>query len=232
MRLTSSSDEDLSSGLLGLGDESGDLVERGLVDDRSHEVGPVLARPNLDLLDLALHLLPPSSLPQALGHVHPSERGALLSRVLEPGSDRLDHGLLDVGRLVDQVEVLSAGLSDDTRVGSVEVDVVGDLLPESLEDGGRTGEVETGELLVVDTLLDDLGCVSRDELEDRTGDTCLEEELVGQVVGVGRHRGRLPQAGVSDNDGCADEVSSNGGEVERSHSEHESLERSELSSAE
>lgn len=33
---------------------------------------------------------------------------------------------------------------------------------------------------------------------------------MGEVVGVRGHRRRLPQANVSDNDGCSDEVSSDG----------------------
>lgn len=146
--------------------------------DGSEEVAPVLARSDLDLLDLGLHDVSPSGLPQALGHVHPAEGGALLSRVLEPGPDRLEDGLLDVCALVDEVEVLASRLSDDARVGSVEVDVVGDLLPESLEDGGRSGEVESGELLVVDALLDNRGSVS---LRIARQDGEEEQSQLGQI---------------------------------------------------
>lgn len=66
------------------------------------------------------------------------------------------------------MEVLSSGLSDDSRVGSVEVDVLGDLLPETLEDGGGSGEVKTSEGLVIDALLDDLGSGSLKEEERGT----------------------------------------------------------------
>jgi len=68
---------------------------------------------------------------------------------------------------VDQMEVLSSSLSDDSRVGSVEVDVLGNLLPQSLEDGGGSGEVKTGKGLVVDALLDDLGSGSLDVREEK-----------------------------------------------------------------
>jgi len=197
-RLTGSSNEDLSSLRLSVGDQSSNLVERGLVavetkelrrrregregdasvsfdflelssdpsrsrtepdysHDRSQEVGPILAASNLDPVDLLLHNLSPSSVPKALRDVNPSQSRALLSRVLESRSNALKNSLPDVGRLVDQVEVLSSGLSDDSRVGSVEVNVLRDLLPESLEDGGGSGEVQTREGLVVDALLDDLG---------------------------------------------------------------------------
>lgn len=51
-----------------------------------------------------------------------------------------------------------------------------------------------------------------------------------QVVGVDRGGGRLPDTNVADDGGCEDQVSTNGGEVEGRHGQHESLERSELGS--
>jgi hypothetical protein len=118
--------------------------------DGSEEVLKVVASSELDVSDLLLHLLSPSG-PLGPRDVDSSKSRALLTRVLESGSDRLGDGVLDVGRLVDQVEVLSTGLTDDSGVRSIEVDVVGDLLPEALENG---------EVLVVGALLDNGGGVS------------------------------------------------------------------------
>lgn len=51
-----------------------------------------------------------------------------------------------------------------------------------------------------------------------------------QVVGVHGSGGRLPDTDVADDDGRKDQVSSNGGKVERRNSQHEPFQRSELGS--
>jgi hypothetical protein len=61
---------------------------------------------------------------------------------------------------VVQVEVLSTGLSDDPGVTLVDVEVLGNVLPELLEDVGGSGKVEAGKVPVVDALLDNLGRVT------------------------------------------------------------------------
>lgn len=57
-------------------------------------------------------------------------------------------------------------LSDDSGVSSVFVQVGSNLSPKTLEDLGTSSEVQSAKLSVVDTLLNDLGRVSRDELDD------------------------------------------------------------------
>ncbi len=56
-----------------------------------------------------------------------------------------------------KVEVFTSGLTDDSRVGFVEINVVCDVFPEGTEDVSRTSEVKSGEMRRVDALLDDFG---------------------------------------------------------------------------
>lgn len=49
---------------------------------------------------------------------------------------------------------------------------------------------------------------NRDELNDGRRNSSLKEDLVGEIVGVGSHRRRLPENDVSDDGRRADEVSS------------------------
>ena len=107
-----------------------------------------------------------------------------MTRVLECSSDGLDDTRLDIGRWVVQVEVLSAyshqlkptaamgvqvltSLSDDSGVSSVLVKVLSNLAPKTLEHLGASGKVKTGEISVVDTLLNNLWWVSRNKLDNR-----------------------------------------------------------------
>lgn len=57
--------------------------------------------------------------------------------------------------------------SDNSRVTSVLVEVGSNLAPKTLEDLSRSGKVKTTKLSVIDTLLNDLWGVSRNELDDR-----------------------------------------------------------------
>ncbi len=94
-----------------------------------------------------------------------------MSRVLETSSDSLNDARLDLGRRVVEVEVLSSSLTNDSWVTLVLVNVVTDSLPEISEDVGGSSEVETGKVLVVDTLTDNLGRVAWNELDDGWGNT-------------------------------------------------------------
>jgi hypothetical protein len=226
----SSSRDDLTTLSLGLLDHSSDLGERRSTDDGSDKVLPLGRRSDGDLGDFLLH----DSLklgPHGLGYVGSGQGGTLLSLVLEPGSDGLEDTDPDIGRRVVQVEVLASGLSDNPGVSSVSVEVHGNVLPQLFEDVGGSGKVQTGELSVVDTLLDDLGRVTRGELDDAGGQTGLEQDLVGQVVGVGGSGRGLPDDDVAHDGGGKDEVSSDGGKVEGGDGEDESFEGPILGSA-
>jgi hypothetical protein len=71
--------------------------------------------------------------------------------------------------------------------------------------------VETGKLLVVDALLDNVGGRAGDKLDDTGGHTSLLEDLVDKVRRVGGSGGGLPDNNVADNGGRADEVTTDGG---------------------
>ena len=86
--------------------------------------------------------------------------------VLERAAYTLHDRVRDIRRRVDKVEVLATGLTNETRIALVVVDVRGDILPELLEDEGATSEVECCEAWVRDDLRDDFGGWSGDELED------------------------------------------------------------------
>lgn len=109
------------------------------------------------------------------------------------------------------MEVLSTSLTDDSGVAPVLVEVGSDLAPETLENLGGSGKVKTAEFSVVDTLLDDLGWVSGNKLDDGRGETGFEQDLVDEEVRVGGHGGRFPDTDVSDESGDNDQVGTNGG---------------------
>lgn len=226
----STTGNDLSALFLGLLDQTGDLVESDVVDDRTGEVGEVGEGTNLDLVDLLNKLRLESTLPKRSGNVDTAKSGTLLSRVLETSSDGLNDTRLDVGRRVVQVEVLTTGLSDKSWVTLVQVDVVSNSAPQGLEDLSGSSEVETSKVLVVDTLADNLRWVSGDELDDRWWDTGLEEDLVGDVRSKGGSWGWLPDDDVSDNGRGEDEVTTDSGEVEWGNGEDETFESTVFSS--
>jgi hypothetical protein len=64
------------------------------------------------------------------------------------------------------MEVLAACLTNDPGVSSILVKVVGNILPQLLEDEGASSEVEGRELAVTDRLCDDFSGRARDELDD------------------------------------------------------------------
>jgi hypothetical protein len=119
-------------------------------------------------------------------------------------------------------------LSDDTGVPLLHVQVVGNFLPQTPEHLGRAGKVETGEFGVVNALLDDLWGVSGHELDDGWGKTSLEQDLVDEEVGVGGHGRGLPDTDIADDDGSADKVTADSGEVEGGDGEDEAFEGAEL----
>lgn len=129
------------------------------------------------------------------------------------------------------MEVLTTSFTYNSGVAPVDVEVLGNVLPELSEYVGGTSEVETSKLLVINTLLDNLRGVSRDELNNGRRKTGLKEDLMNNVIGVGGHRRGLPDTDVADNDRSANEVTTDSSEVEGGDGKDETFERSVLNPA-
>lgn len=57
----------------------------------------------------------------------------ILTLVLECSSDSLNHRVLDIGTLVDNMEILAPSLTHNARVTLVHIQIVRDILPEFFE---------------------------------------------------------------------------------------------------
>jgi hypothetical protein len=143
-------------------------------------------------------------LPHRAGDIEPRERRALLTWNAPP-SERVDgdeegwrltlvlvgttNGTngsgTDVGARVHELPVLASRLSDDTGVREVLAHVVGNRLPERLEDVGRSSKVETGKEPVVNDLDPPSSARSAGRREEgRTLETSL---MVSSPLGQGRN---------------------------------------------
>src|ERR1041384_5852764 len=119
------------------------LVERGLLDDRAHEVGEVGDVAELERLDGVDQRLA-HAVPDGPGDVDARGGRALLALELVAAADDGGRERGGVGRAVGEDEVLAAGLADQARVALVAIDVLGDALPHHAEHVGRAGEVDAG----------------------------------------------------------------------------------------
>lgn len=77
-------------------------------------------------------------------------------------------------------------LSDNPRIAFVDVEVLCDVLPQLFEDSSTPGEVKTGEERVGNCLGDDIRGRARHELNNARWDAGLLQQLVNNVIGVGR----------------------------------------------
>lgn len=204
-----------------------DLLERATVDNGTHESLEVLVGATLGNV---LHLLSHEGeelLGARLGDVGAGCSRALLALVLEGTANGVVDNVVDVGRGVDEVEVLARGLADNAGEIAVSLlsNTLADLAVDGAEDIGGSDEVETGEFAVLEDSLGDLGGVTGDELDDIFGKTGFLEDLVDDVAGVDVVLRRLPEDNVSEDSG-RDQVTTDGGEVEWRNGVDESLERS------
>ncbi len=126
----------------------------------------------------------------------------LQTLVLESPAHSLHHSILQLSRLMNQVEVLSTCLTNQPRIALVNVDVRRDIFPELLEDERTACEVQRGKAWVGDHLRDDLGWRTGDELDNTGWYTCLFKNLVNDVIGVGCCRRRFPDDSVANKGGC------------------------------
>ncbi len=122
-------------------------------------------------------------------------------------------------------EVLAARLADDARIVAVVLDVGADGLPHPLEDGGRAGEVDAGEIGAGERRIADCGARPVDEVDHARGKPGRLVQLHQEVRAVGGRRGGLPDDRVSHQRSRCGEVAGDRGEVEGRDGEHEPLER-------
>lgn len=226
--LASNDDLDVLVGL-GLVNGTRELLEGSLVDNRSVEVVVLSGVANAQLLDLGNQLLLELS-PLRLGDIKSGSSTALLTLVLESTSDGLLDGVVDVGGRVDQVEVLTTGLANNSGVATVSTlaDTLADGGIELSEHGGAASVVEGSEFLVLENNLGNLNGVTRDKLNDILRETSLEEDLVDQPVGSDGKVTGLPDNNVAQERRGSREVTGDGSEVERADGVNETLERSVL----
>src|SRR5512133_1019955 len=198
--------------------------ERVLVDHGAHEVREVADVAHLDrraLLDEPLAQLGP----EVRGCVHARGCRALLALVLERAAQDRCGDRLDVRARMGDDEVLATGLADDAWVIAVAVDVLADGLPDRVEDLGRAGEVDAGEVFARQGRVADLGAAAVDEVDHAGRNAGLLEQLHCPVRRVGGGRGRLPEHDVAHQGRAGREVRADGREVERRDREDEALER-------
>ena len=167
------------------------LVERGLVDDRPHEVGEVGHVPVGDRLHLGDDLVP-APVPQALGNIGAAGRAALLPLVLVGPPDEVGGELVGVGRAWAKTKSLPPVSPTMRGIAPVPGDVAPDGPPHALEHLGAAGEVHAAEVGVGHGGTADLPARARHEVDDPRGQAGLFEQL-HQPVGR-EHRGgrRLP----------------------------------------
>lgn len=222
--VTLTADQNLAALVLGLLDQTHDLVEGVLGNDGADEMLELVHGAHANAPGSANQLLLQATLPERLGDIQAGKSTALLALVFKGSTDALRHHHIGVGRLVDHVEVLATSLTNNAGVAAVLVEVRRDLLPQRTEDVGRAREVQASELAVIDRSADDRLGVTRDELDDTSRHTGLAQDLVHDVVGVDRHGRGLPNHDVTDQGRGHDQVASNGREVEGRHGKHEALE--------
>ncbi|KAI6770572.1 hypothetical protein HG530_005201 [Fusarium avenaceum] len=200
---------------LGLIDGTRELLERRLVDDGTHEVGVVSRVTDLDSLNLSDKLLLELG-PHGLGDVDSRSGTALLTLELEGTTDSLLDSVVNLGRGIDQVEVLSTSLTNDAGVASVSAlsNTLADGAVELTEDGGASSVVESSKLLVLEDDLGDVDGVTGDKLDNILGETSLNQDLVDEPVGSNGEITGLPDNDVTEKSRGTRQVTGDGSEVE------------------
>lgn len=212
--------------VLGLINNLGQLGERSLVDDRAAEVGEIRDLTDLQLLSLRYKIIA-ELIGDRLGHVSTGGGAALLALELEGTTDGLDGRIADVSRLVDDVEVLSTGFTDDARVAAIFAlgNSIRNLSIQRAEDAGASGEMKGRELRMVHDGVGNLSGFAGDELDNILGQTSLQQDLVDQPVGRNGGWRWLPNHDITHQGGGTSQIASNGSEVEGADGVDESFQR-------
>ena len=189
-------------------------LKGGLVDHGRHERVELLHVADLQrggvLLEQRLHLRP-----DARGNERARAGGALLALELERAADDRRREWLDIGSIVGEDEVLAARLADKAGIVGIGCDILADLLPHALENGGRAGEVEACHLGVADNVLCHIAARAGNEVDDASGQAAPHQKLHVIVVGQHRRAGGLPQRHIANDRRGRRQVAANGRKVKR-----------------
>ncbi len=104
--------------------------------------------------------------PQAPGRIETRGCRALLALELVGTAHAGDGEGVEVRRGVGEDEVLPAGLADNAGIVAIGADVLPDSAPDVLEGAGRAGEVNGGQVAVVESHGADLGTAAVDDVDD------------------------------------------------------------------
>lgn len=207
-------------------DDRLDLVEGLAVDNRAHEGLKVLVgAADGDVLDTRLEGRQ-ELLGAALGEVNTGGGRALLALVLESTTDGVVDGAGNIRGVVDEMEVLAAGLADHTR--ELAVGLVGDALAnlavDATENVGRSDEVQASKVAVREGHAGDLFGITRHKLHNIRRQASLEQNLVNEGARVDAGWRGLPHDDVTHQSRSGDQAATQGSEIEGRDRVHESLE--------
>ena len=155
----------------------------------------------------------------------PRRRRALLALVVECPANQRRAQHIRARRGVRDDEVLAAGLPDQPRVALVAADIGAHLLPQMLEGGRRSGEVNAAQPRVGQCHIGNREAVAGDQVDHPGRQSGGLEQLHGQI---GRQRlgdRRLPHHGVAHQRRRRRQIAGDRGEVERCDRIDEAVQR-------
>ena len=164
-------------------------------------------------------------LPHRMRDERPRRRRALLPLVVEGAANQRGAQHIRPRRGVRDHEVLAAGLADQPRIAVVAVDIGADLLPQVLEGGRRSGEVDAGQPRVGQRHVGNREAVAGDQVDHPGRQPRGLEQLHRQVGRQGLRDRRLPHDGVAHQRRRGRQVAGDRGEVERRDRVDESVQR-------
>lgn len=134
--------------------------------------------------------------------------------VLERGADGLESSIPDVGRAVNQVEILARRLPNESWVRVPEVDLGPNLAPQRPKYLRTSREVQCCKVAVVENRVGDLLSVAGDELQYTGGEPCFDHDLVEEPARQESSGTGFPHDHVAHDQRGENEVNCQSGEVE------------------
>ncbi len=122
-------------------------------------------------------------------------------------------------------EVFAAGLADQPRIALVAADIGAHLLPQVLEGGRRSGEVDAGQPRIGQCHIGNREAVAGDQVDHPGRQSRGLEQLHGQISRQRLGDRRLPHDGVAHQRRRRRQIAGNRGEVERRDRVDEAVQR-------